>query len=197
MKGRLRPLLLALALPACRTFPDEAVVVVRTAAGEEVDASTTYGVVFAGRTASRGVARVVAFFGDGAAVETGEIEEVAKGLFTVSVEIALPAADISVEPLTPGEELLLAGRSDGIPWTAAARVATGEGGGARIESAVVPPSGAVAFRREEGRWRLAGLVSPSESGSASVVGPETLWRFLFRPRPLGPSPYPPKRPDVR
>jgi hypothetical protein len=189
---------LAFALGACRAFPEGAVVVVQTSGGEEIGASTTYGVVFAGRTASKGVARVVAFFGDGAAVETGEIEEAGLGLYTVPVEIALPTAEISVAPFVAGQEVLLAGRRDGSPWTAPGRLLPPDGGGERIETAAsVPPSGALAFRREEGRWRFAGLVGPTESGRVSVLGPETLWRFLFRPRPVGPPPFPPKRPDVR
>lgn len=193
---RLLPTLL-LALPACASVPDGPVLVVQTSGGEEVGASTSHGVVFAGRTASKGVARVLVFFGDGPSVETGEIEEAGSGLFTIPVEIAVPTAEISVEPLAPGETLHLAGRSDGVTWRGKGRVAASGGAGGIETSEGIPPEGALAFRREEGRWRLSGIVAPAEPGPATILGPEALWRILLRPRPLGPPPHPPKRPDVR
>ncbi len=189
--------LLLLALPACASVPDGPVLVVQTSGGEEIGASTNHGVIFAGRTASKGVARVLVFFGDGPSVETGEIEEAGPGLFTVPVELLVPTAEISVEPLAPGETVHLAGRRDGVTWRGKGRVAASGGVGGIEASGGIPPEGALAFRKEEGQWRLSGFVAPAESGPAAILGPEALWRILLRPRPLGPAPNPPKRPDVR
>ncbi|HKB16825.1 MAG TPA: hypothetical protein VKF62_12220 [Planctomycetota bacterium] len=194
--NRLLPTLL-LALPACASLPEGPVVVVQTSGGEEIGASTNHGVVFAGRTASKGVARVLVFFGDGPSVETGEIEEAGPGLFTVSLEIRVPTAEISVESLSPGETVRLAGRRDGVPWTSTGRVAAAGGAGGIETSGGIPREGALAFRREEGHWRLSGIVFPADSGPATILGPEALWRVLLRPQPLGPAPNVPKRPDVR
>ncbi|MGH7149594.1 MAG: hypothetical protein ACREIU_02790, partial [Planctomycetota bacterium] len=132
LKRLLRTALLA--LPACASVPDGPVLVVQTSGGEEVGASTSHGVVFAGRTASKGVARVLVFFGDGPSVETGEIEEAAPGLFTVPVEIVVPTAEISVEPLSPGETVQLAGRKDGVTWRRKGTVAAAGGGARGIEA---------------------------------------------------------------
>ena len=199
MRRALLPPCLFLFLQACRSFPGETVVLIHTSGGEEVGASTTHGIVFPGRYASEGTARVAVWFGDGAAVETGEIEKIVPGLCTVPLEIATPQVEIAVDPPQPGESVLLAGRRDGSLWTAGTRVASATPGEPALLDPVggIPASGALAFREEEERWRFLGFVAPSPSGALPLAGPELTWRFLFRPRPLGPPPFPPKRPDVR
>jgi len=137
---------------------------------------------------------VIGFFGDGPAIETVEIVPVAANLFTAELGIRFPEIDLSFEPAREGERLRLAGYVEGARWSGSARV-LGAGGSARLEGGRLPDS-AAAFRKEEGRWRLVGLVSRGGSGSV-LLGPETLWRILFRPRPFERERGTPRRPDVR
>lgn len=157
--------------------------------------STPHGIVFTGRTASEGMARIVGFFGDGPAIETVEIVPLAPQLCTADPEIRFVEVEMSFQPPQPGEKLRLAGYVEGARWSGSGRVVVDEGG-ARLEGSLLPES-AAAFREEDDRWRLAGLVSSGEEGRATLVGPETLWRVLFRPRPYARTEVPPRRPDVR
>jgi hypothetical protein len=192
-----RSLFLALLLAsfACSSFPEQSVLLVQTTGGQEVAVSTPHGIVFAGRTSTEGMARIVGFFGDGPAIETVEIVPLAPQLCTADPEIRFFEVELSFEPPRPGETLRLAGYVEGARWAGSGRVVSDEGG-VHLEGGSLPDS-AAAFREEEDRWRLVALVTSGEGGRASLVGPETLWRVLFRPRPYARGEEIPRRPDVR
>lgn len=149
---------------ACRTTPmPRGSVMIQTAAGAEQGVNTPYGVVFLGRTAREGPCEVVTFFGDGPAIEPARIRAISEQLYKAETELKIPACEISYTYPMPGDDLLIAlvnGRETHFYKT---DVAAGVSGTAVEAPSGFPRSaeaaGAPVFRREDGRYRLIGLVN--------------------------------------
>lgn len=198
---RTRALLLLLGLlpfaTACqgvRTLSDPTVTI-ETNGGAELGVSTDYGIVFLGRTARSGPARVTAWFGDGPNIEKTVIEPVGGGIFTAETEIRLPRIPMSFDDPRPGATLVVIGRSSTGPWSEAVTVEEDPrvlglvtSVPARLRNApdqvgagvYVVPDG------EMTRRKLVGLVSgrmllgagTGEREFLTVVGPTELWRLV-------------------
>ena len=177
-----------------RTLADP-VVRITTEGGNELGVSTDYGVVFLGRTATRGPVAIEAHFGDGPSVERSITEPVGGGLFTALTEIELPSVPISFDPPRAGEALVVAGRTTQGQWERATSVVIDERvfgllvesiGGALDEGDQV---GAGVFRQiNEYDRELVGLVSGKLTLDGrtylAVVGPEVTWRLVAHRRDL-------------
>lgn len=169
--------------------------------GTELGVSTTYGLVFLGRTVTSGYVDVEAHFGDGPSIEATVVEPLGAGLYTAETEIRLPAVPMKFHSPRPGDELLVAGRTEAGPWEAIARVQSDE----RVYGILldVPPPirgrpdqvGAGVFwvnPFDEHDKRLLGLVTGivevrGEDGATeylAVAGPEELWRLVTHRRDL-------------
>jgi hypothetical protein len=171
------------------------VVVVHGLAGEELGVSTTYGVVFLGRTARSGRVEFTAYFGDGPARETGLVVAMGGGVFATESEIRLPAAPLCFEAPPPGSEVWVRGRRAGQPFEFEARLVTEP----RVTGLLLEPSpeldaltdaqlGAGVFLLVPGRpMQLLGLVSgrltlDERKDYVTVLGPEELWRLVVHQR---------------
>ncbi len=102
------PILLA---ASCRNFrlrraavPE---VLIRTPGGFEQGVSTTEGVLFLARTADRGPAKVHYEIEGAPVVEAGTIRTSRGPIRRVDLEVPIPSAPISFDPIRPGESLLL------------------------------------------------------------------------------------------
>jgi len=181
---------------ACRTADPDPTVLVRTANGVELGVSTTHGVVFLGSTAISGEAELVSWFGDGPSLEPSLIEPLGDGLYTLPVDIDLPAVAIGFELPEPGAELVVRGRDDNGPWEREVRRASGL---PVLGLLLDPPSeplparsiGAGIYTRDRlGHLRLVGLLSGRatvETDGATrevlcALGPLDLWRVVTHPR---------------
>lgn len=193
-------LLLASACVGTRKLTDPTVRVF-TEAGSELGVSTTYGLVFLGRTATSGRVEIEARFGDGPSLESSVIEPIGGGLYTAETEIRLPAVRLRFESPRPGDRLLIAGRGDSGPWETTTTVRRDP----RVFGLLVdlPPRlegranqvGAGVFwvnPDDENDRRLVGLaagrVTLEDAGGArtylAVVGPDDLWRLVTHRRDL-------------
>lgn len=174
---------------------------VYTEAGTELGVSTTYGLVFLGRTATSGRVEVEARYGDGANLEASVIEPLGGGLYTAETEIRLPAVRLRFERPRPGDRLLVAGRNNSGPWEAMTTVRRDprvfgllvdlpqrlDGRASQVGAGVywVNPD-------DEHDRRLVGLaagkVTLEDAGGArtylAVVGPDDLWRLVTHRRDL-------------
>jgi len=200
----LRPLaalglfLLAGACTGTRQLVDPTVRV-QTEGGNELGVSTTYGLVFLGRTASSGYVEVEARFGDGPTIEASVIEPIGGGLYTAQTEILLPAVRLHLETPRAGERLLVAGRTDSSSWESFATVREDP----RVWGLLLDVPGALEGRSDqvgagvywvnpddEHDRRLVGLVSGTveliddqrSRRFLAVVGPEELWRLVTHSR---------------
>lgn len=201
----MRPILRPAALALCAALPllgcagsrslADPVVRVTTDAGTELGVSTDYGVVFLGRYGTRGPVAIEAYFGDGPSLERSVTEPVGGGLFTARTEIELPSVALSFEAPRPGEELIVAGRTEREGWEQTTRVAEDErvfglllenvGGDLSRADQV----GAGVFRQvTPHRRELVGLVSGRVTLDGrtylAVVGPEVTWRLVAHRRDL-------------
>jgi hypothetical protein len=177
-------------------------VLIETRGGSELGVSTDYGIVFLGRTAPAGDARITALFGDGPSVESTLIEPVDGGLFTAEVEIRLPSVPLSYVEPRPGDELLLMGFDARGPWRRSVRVRSDPRVlgilldiPKRLEGAP-DQVGAGLYASDDGdlsTLRLVGLVTgrlqlESEDGPReylTAMGPQHLWRLVTHRRDLG------------
>ena len=102
-----------LALAACTTarapYLMMPVVGIETTRGRELGVATDDGIVFLARTADSGPAKVLFFLDEAPVIEPGEIHVAANGMARVDLEVPIASVPISLEPLTPGEPLLLIG----------------------------------------------------------------------------------------
>lgn len=96
--------------PAPRLRPASVPVVgIRTTGGSEMGVPTGDGVLFLGRTAQKGPAKVLYFIGETPVVEAGNVRPVGGSLFGVELEVDIPTVPISLDPLQPGDQLELVG----------------------------------------------------------------------------------------
>lgn len=165
------------------------VVRVQTENGAELGVSTDYGVVYLGRSATRGAVAVEAYFGDGPSIESSSAVPVGGGLFTAPMQIDLPAVPISFAPTVDGEALVVRGRTEDRDWESTVRVHADR----RVVGLLVTGAGNMPDRRDQvgaGVFRqvsanereLVGLVSGRITLDGvtylAVVGPEQLWRLV-------------------
>ncbi|MBL8862249.1 MAG: hypothetical protein JNK02_09580 [Planctomycetes bacterium] len=206
---RFRALILGVLLPlvaagcsGLRTLSDPTLVV-ETNGGRELGVATDWGVVFLGRTARSGPARVTAWFGDGPSLERTVIEPIGPELCTVEAPIRLPDVPIDFRDPRPGETLLVFGRDARGPWsesvtvvedprvlglltTLPARLAQGaDQVGAGVYS--IPVGGDTRTKRLVGL--AAGTIrlrtTAGEREYLAVVGPQELWRLVTARRDAG------------
>ena len=203
MPRLLAPIALLLVASSCvgsRNLTDPTLRVY-TDGGAELGVSTTYGIVFLGRTATSGRVEVEAIFGDGPSIEGSVIEPIGGALFTAETEIRLPAVRLHFESPNPGDELLLAGRSDEGPWESETTVRRDP----RIYGLLVDVPSRLDGRSDQVGaglyWvnpdnkhdkRLVGLAAGKVTVQGTdgprtylaVVGPEHLWRLVTHRRDL-------------
>lgn len=202
MSRTLAALCIALLAPACtgtRKLVDPTLRI-ETEAGSELGVSTTYGLVFLGRTATSGYVEIEAMFGDGPDLESSVVEPIGGGLYTAETEIRLPSVRLHFDTPSPGDELLVAGRDGDRSWESTVTVRRDprvwgllldvprqlDGHEDQVGAGVywVNPD-------DEHDRRLVGLVSgtvkviDADGGSRrylAVVGPEDLWRLVTHHR---------------
>ncbi|MBI3819996.1 MAG: hypothetical protein HY286_14970 [Planctomycetes bacterium] len=139
-------------------------VMVQTEHGVEQGVSTPYGVLFLGKTASAGPCEIVTFFGDGPSIESGRIRNISDQLYQVEVDLRIPTSEVSFTYPSEGDDLIL-GVSDGSSTqfynTRIVNDATVRGTAVEMPGGLTMPAaaGAPLFRREDGRYRVVGLVS--------------------------------------
>jgi len=202
------------ALAGCtgvRTLADPTLVI-QTDGGRELGVSTDYGVVFLGRTAQAGGARITAWFGDGPQTEVSAIEPVGGGIFTAETEIRLPESAMNFREPKPGEEVLVVGRHGGRIWQAKVEVRKNP----RVDGLILPvlreverspdQVGAGVFVEVEGRPNpefvglVSGVLELTEEGRTqrflTVVGMRDLWRLVAHRRELDRRRPPVYREDV-
>jgi hypothetical protein len=195
-------LLLAVLLGACTgtrllTHPT---VLIEGPAGQELGASTDYGVVFLGRSVRTGEVELTVWYGDGPDIERTIVEPVGEGLYTAETEIAIPSVPIDFGRPVAGEVLLMIGLdAEGRLWEAEVSAVVHDSvtgiliAVPPVLSEVPDQTGAGIYRLPDGErrfMRLVGLVSgrlrlattdgPSEY--LTVVGARDLWRLVTRRR---------------
>lgn len=189
-------LLLALGSASCVSADPDPTVLVRTSRGIELGASTIHGVVFLGTTATSGEADVMAWFGDGPSLEPSLVETIGGGLYTVDVDIDLPAVPLTFDLPPDGTPLEIRGRDSAGPWVRASRsvvdpLADGLLLDVPDESLPASSLGAGVYVRDRrGELRLLGLLSgrallvdPTRATSDPreylvALGPADLWRIV-------------------
>jgi hypothetical protein len=213
MRARRSILLAALAvqtlgLGSCISADPDPTVLVRTSGGVELGASTTYGVVFLGTTATSGEAEVVAWFGDGPELEPSLVESIGGGLYSVDVDIDLPAVPMSFDLPDTSTPLEIRGRDAAGPWVRTTRRAdepTATGLLLLVPDEPLPPasSGAGVYLRDRrGQLRLIGLLagrvqvidsaypSAAPRERLAAIGPTDLWRLVsYRRNRHRPDPW--------
>ncbi len=104
-------LALCAALGACRNtklYPaDVPIVGVTTTGGKELGVATDQGVLFLGRTAEKGPAKVLYHIDAAPVVEAGRVVPVGGSLFEVLLDVPVATVPISFEPLRPSESLIM------------------------------------------------------------------------------------------
>jgi len=167
----------------------------QTEGGSELGVTTDHGVVFLGRSATRGSVEIEAKFGDGLNLERSVVEPIGGGIYTARTEIKLPSVAVSFAESRAGDTLIVAGRTERGSWERRARVVEDErifglllasfGGELERPDQV----GAGVFREvADGRRELVGLVSGrvtlGRDTYLAVVGPDVTWRLLAYRRDL-------------
>jgi hypothetical protein len=198
-------LLLAALAGGCtglRTLSDPTLVV-ETEGGRELGAATDWGIVFLGRTARGGPARITAWYGDGPSLEKTVIEPIGPELCTAAAPLRLPDAAIDFRDPRPGERLVVHGRDARGAWSAEVTVLEDprvlglittfperlRGAADQVGAGVysLPPDG------DARRKKLVGLAAGTirlrtTDGDAeylAVVGPQELWRIVTARRDAG------------
>ncbi len=113
----LLPALLTSGCAGMRTLSDPTLLV-ETSGGRELGVATDYGIVFLGRTARAGPARITAWFGDGPSLEKTVIEPIGPELCTAATPIRLPDVTMDFRDPEVGETLHVYGRDARGPWNA-------------------------------------------------------------------------------
>ncbi|MEZ6015225.1 MAG: hypothetical protein R3F49_08935 [Planctomycetota bacterium] len=189
--------LAALPLAGCagsKTLADP-IVRISTDQGAELGVSTNYGVVYLGRSGTRGAVAIEALFGDGPNLERSVTEAVGGGLFTARTEIELPEVPLSFAAPVAGEALVIAGRDDSGSWERNTRVVEDP----RVFGLLVEnvggdlnhgdQTGAGVFRQIDKHHRecvglVSGRVTLDGRTYLAVVGPEVTWRLVAHRRDL-------------
>ncbi|MFN6192564.1 MAG: hypothetical protein ACK5BN_01920, partial [Planctomycetota bacterium] len=169
------------------------VALVETTGGVEYGATTEFGVLTLGRTATSGPCRVHYFLGPTPVIESGTLDP-AGGVFTrATIDLKTQAARANDRPLRPEDELRVMWTPDG-QRERSVRVALASADGVRGDVLAAPdeplPTGATVLRlAEDGKWQFAGLIAARASlaGSASdgeyyvFAGLDRIRELLARP----------------
>jgi hypothetical protein len=169
------------------------VALVETTGGVEYGATTEFGVLTLGRTATSGPCRVHYFLGPTPVIESGTLDP-AGGVFTrATIDLKTQAARANDRPLRPEDELRVMWTPDG-QRERSVRVALARADGVRGDVLAAPdeplPTGATVLRlAEDGKWQFAGLIAARASlaGSASdgeyyvFAGLDRIRELLARP----------------
>ncbi len=188
---------LLLSLGACRVSrrqPTQVPVVwIQTTRGFEQGVSTEEGIIFLGRTAQKGPAKVSYLLGPSPLVEVGKIREGMGPLHFVDLEVSIPKAPISFRAPKPGEALSLILYDGGYPRILYTRVTDDprvKGTALEIPSGYRPkPSdvGAGVFTQTQEGPALVGLLQGiAKLGGKSwllVAGRETWKTYFLKPTP--------------
>jgi hypothetical protein len=102
------------------------VVRIQTTGGFEHGVSTQIGVLFLGRTASEGPAKLQYWLGPTPMIETGQVEAIGGSIHRIRPEVPIPSVPVTLEPVRPDEELVLMGIQDQIPWRLPVQLAQDE-----------------------------------------------------------------------
>lgn len=89
------------------------VVLVETTGGVELGATTEYGILTLGRTATAGACRVHYFLGPTPMIDDGELEATTSAFTRVEIELATQRARVLDRDLQDGDELLVMWTPDG------------------------------------------------------------------------------------
>ncbi|MCA8972262.1 MAG: hypothetical protein KDC95_20915 [Planctomycetes bacterium] len=176
-----------------RERPEIPGVVVQTVGGTELGVATDDGVVFLGRSAIEGPAKVTYWIDRAPIVEAGTVRKLGGSLLQVELDVPLPTVPIDFSDLVPNEDLLMIG-ADGVSrWSVPVRVVNSD----RIEgSAVIAPAsvelaphhvGAGVYRDTQYGMALVGLVKAVATASTGerwilLAGPTELRRALLEPK---------------
>lgn len=139
------------------------VALVETTGGVEFGATTEFGVLTLGRTATTGPCRVHYFLGPTPVIESGTLAA-AGGVFTrAAIDLKTQAARANDRPLRPEDELVVMWTPDG-QRERSVRVALAVAEGVRGDVLAAPdeplPTGATVLRRaEDGKLHFAGLIA--------------------------------------
>ncbi|PIE23772.1 MAG: hypothetical protein CSA62_06610 [Planctomycetota bacterium] len=113
-------LALSLGLSSCHIdrieSADIPLVRIQTTGGFEQGVSTDFGVLFLGRTAQKGPAKLLYWLGPSPLIEAGEIEVVGGPVHRIRTDVPIPSVPISFEPVAPEEQLVLMGMEGQLPW---------------------------------------------------------------------------------
>ena len=188
--------LLAVA-PACAyrflERPESPVLGIRTTGGSELGVATDDGIIFLGRSAHEGPAKVTYWIKEAPIVEAGTIRPFGGSLHSIELDVPIPSVPIDFEQIQPGEALIMMGVDGLRRWRVPVRAVQSE----RIQgSAVTAPTavklspqhvGAGVFREAKGSLRLVGLVKAVAVASSGerwllLAGPTELRRALLAPR---------------
>lgn len=150
-----------------RTRP---VALVETTGGVELGATTEFGVLTLGRTATTGPCRVHYFLGPTPLVETGELLAASPVFTRADIDLKTQLVRAIDRPLTAADTLQVMWTADG-ERTHAVSVrlasATGMHGEALADPGQALPTGATLLCRVfDGSWQFAGLIA----GTATVTG---------------------------
>jgi hypothetical protein len=186
-----------LAFGSCRVSRQQPtqipVVWIQTTKGFEQGVSTEEGIIFLGRTAQKGPAKVSYLLGPSPLVEAGKIRNGPGPLHFVDLEVSIPKAPISFRAPKPGEGLsliLYKGNSPRFFFTKVANDPRIQGTALEIPSGFRPqPSdiGAGVFKQTDDGPALVGLlqgVASLEGKSWLLVAGRDLWKTHFlKPTP--------------
>lgn len=145
------------------------VALVQTTEGVEHAATTEYGVLFLGRTATEGPCRVQYFLGPTPLVEDGTIESAGGMFYRAAIDLKTQHIPVLERPLGPEDEIVAMFAADGGVDTVSVELARDEYAAGNLLDAYgseVPAGAAVLAIDDDGDYRFAGLVS----GKATLRG---------------------------
>jgi hypothetical protein len=138
------------------------VALVETTGGVEYGATTEFGILTLGRTATEGPCRVHYFLGPTALIEEGSIAATGSGFYRANIDLQTQHLRVLARPVRPDDELLLMWTTDGQSVESIrAQLEYGDGisGDVLADPGADVPAGASLFARTEDQLLFVGLVS--------------------------------------
>lgn len=152
-----------------RTDRSRPIALVETTGGVEYGATTEFGILTLGRSASDGPCRVHYFLGPTPLVEDGEVERTGSAFCRATIDLKTQHLRVFDHPPGPEDELVAMWTADGVTETTVAVTLAADAG---VEGDVLAdpgtplPPGAAIFALDRGDLRFVGLVS----GHATLAG---------------------------
>lgn len=173
--------------------PDVPVVVIQTVGGVELGVATDDGILFLGRSAIEGPAKVTYWLDRAPVVEAGTIRSLGASIVQVELDVPVPTVPLDLSDLVPGEDLVMIGADALERWSVPVRAADSEIAQGSVVSAgsniqLAPHHvGAGVYRQNERGSVLVGLVkgvATTSSGERWILlaGPAELRRALLEPK---------------